>query len=87
MQLVPKYFFLSDFDILNFIVFVRVKFHGIKIKVCLVFKLIRIWLEILGCMLFGTDLEAGLWVYYVDVYEMLCHLSPQTILAAVTVGC
>ena len=27
IQLVPKYFFLSDFDILNFIVFVRVKFH------------------------------------------------------------
>ena len=26
-QLVPKYCFLSDFDILNFIVFVRVKFH------------------------------------------------------------
>ena len=27
MQLVPKYFFLSDFDILNFIVVVRVKLH------------------------------------------------------------
>ena len=38
MQLVPKYCFLSDFDILNFIVFVRVKFHWIQIKVYLDLK-------------------------------------------------
>ena len=44
-------------------------------------------LEISGCMLFETGLEADLWFYLVDVYERLCQLSPQTILAALTVGC
>ena len=28
MQLVPKYSFLSDFDILNFIIFVRERYCG-----------------------------------------------------------